>query len=78
VPKGPFAETRNPSGLRIFLAESANNEASGVLFFITYCRRQWLPLRIKERQWLINLQEKIFENPHYPSRNVGPSSAPGR
>ncbi len=40
-----------------------NNKASGVLcFFLTYGGCQWLPLRIKERQWLINLQEKkVFE-----------------
>src|ERR1700754_3279549 len=51
-------------------------EAGGFLFFLTYGRGRWLPLRIKERQWLTNLRAKIVASPHSRSGNAELLSAP--
>jgi hypothetical protein len=53
-----------------------NLERAGYLFLQTYGRGRWLPLRIKERQWLTNLRARVFESPHCPSRSTGLPSAP--
>jgi hypothetical protein len=67
---------RYPAGGSSHQGKARKSETGGVLFFLTYGRGRWLPLRIKERQWLTNPRAKLFESPHCPSRNDELPSAP--